>query len=510
MTDQATPRTVDPAISATMTDQYKVGQDNFARQVRTERLSILWKVTLAILAALLWLMLIVSTASPGSPAQISLMIPIVVGALGCGGAAYMLKRGRYETAVWAYIGGLLIAGGIVLVHPPGESLSASGRDIILGAFPLLILLTGLMLPTRATMIAMALTVGVILFAPQIGQGRFTVEKSQLAAVVFTVLGTGIAAQMAGELYGIADWALESYRKERKFKEQLFDTQQEVNRSLMRQKSLTSELQASNIELETARAAAYEAKTFRGQFLANMSHELRTPLNAIIGFSETMLSYPMMYDNVPLPDAYRNDMGQIYTSGKHLLQLINDILDLSKVDAGKLELEVEEIDLDPVFRGVMATAAGLVGDRPIELVRDTPLPLPTVKGDSLRLRQVILNLLSNGVKFTDRGAITLGARDNGAGEVEFFVRDTGIGIPAEELGTVFEEFKQGSSGRRKGRAGSGLGLAICKQLLSLMGGRIWADSTVGKGSTFYFALPIYAVSPSETSSRPLFPASVRNN
>jgi signal transduction histidine kinase len=226
----------------------------------------------------------------------------------------------------------------------------------------------------------------------------------------------------------------------------------------------------------------------------MSHELRTPLNAIIGFSETMLNFPMMYDNQTLPPAYKSDMTQIYTSGKHLLQLINDILDLSKVDAGRLEMEIEQVELDPVFRGILSTAAGLIGDKPIQLLRDTPASIPTVRGDSLRIRQVILNLLSNAAKFTDQGSITVGARDNGKNEVLIWVKDTGIGIPPQDMDKIFEEFRQGASGRRKGRAGSGLGLAISRQLMNLMGGRIWVESKLNEGSTFYLTLPIFVPEP----------------
>jgi signal transduction histidine kinase len=198
---------------------------------------------------------------------------------------------------------------------------------------------------------------------------------------------------------------------------------------------------------------------------------------------------MMYENVDLPDAYRNDMAQIYNSGKHLLQLINDILDLSKVDAGKLDLELESVELDGLFKGVLATAAGLVGEKPIKLKRQTASALPRVRADSLRLRQVILNLMSNAAKFTDSGSITLGARNEGIGEVTIWVADTGIGIPPQDLEHIFDEFRQGQSGRKKGRAGSGLGLAISRQLLRLMGGDIWADSKLGQGSTFYFTIPV---------------------
>jgi len=386
---------------------------------------------------------------------------------------------------------LLIGLGILLRLPAGADGQQIAIDLVPFVFPLVILLVGLLLPVRATLITFIASAVITIIVPALGQD-FTVSRSQFFAVALMVVAAGIAAQMSGEVYGIAEWALESYKKERKMHSDLFDAQQEVQRSFMRQKALAEQLQETNSELEAARAAALEAKNFRGQFLANMSHELRTPLNAIIGFSETMLNFPMMYDNASLPPAYKTDLGQIYTSGKHLLQLINDILDLSKVDAGKLDLEIEDVDLEPIFKGVLATAVGLVGDKPIKLKRETSDKLSHVLGDSLRIRQVILNLISNAAKFTDEGAITLGALEDEKDhrEVTIWIRDTGIGIPPQEMDGIFEEFKQGSSGRRKGRAGSGLGLAITRQLLGLMNGRIWVESTPGKGSTFFFTLPVH--------------------
>src|SRR5262249_40031707 len=159
---------------------------------------------------------------------------------------------------------------------------------------------------------------------------------------------------------VTEWALMNYQRERKTTEALFDNRQLLERSLLRSQALSEELQEANQELEHARTAAEEAKHFRGQFLANMSHELRTPLNAIIGFSETMLRFPAMYDDVTLPDAYKGDLNQIYNSGRQLLSLINDILDLSKVDAGKLELHIQKVALQPIVDMVISTAQGLVG------------------------------------------------------------------------------------------------------------------------------------------------------
>jgi signal transduction histidine kinase len=462
---------------------------DFAQEVRAERLSLLWKVTLFGSVLLIWGMLILTSITTISPLES--IIPIGVIIVSCLTCRWLLDSNRYAPAVWAYILGLTIGLGWLL-YTPGSAPRDPGREMVAFAFPLVVVIAGFLLPVRATGLVLLITGAITLLVPSAGR-LLVIERTQILAALMIALAAGIAAQMSGALYGIAEWALESYRKERETKEQLFDTQQEVQRSFLRQKALAEQLQTINSELEVARTAAIDAKNFRGQFLANMSHELRTPLNAIIGFSETMLNFPMMYDNQSLPGAYKNDLGQIYTSGKHLLQLINDILDLSKVDAGKLDLEIEEVDLDPIFKGVLATGSGLVGDKPIKLRRETPEYIPHVKGDSLRIRQVILNLLSNAAKFTDEGTITVGASiDNG--EVTLYIKDTGIGIPPQDMDKIFEEFRQGTSGRRKGRAGSGLGLAISRQLLNLMGGRIWAESTPGRGSSFYFTLPVYAPEP----------------
>jgi signal transduction histidine kinase len=473
---------------------------DFAQEVRAERLSLLWKVTLVAALFLVWGTLILTSLAATNP--VDLFIPIVAMVVGCLGCRWLLASGRYESAVWAYALGLIVCLGYMSYTSPSAVPAAGidpklalGRSMIPFVFPIVVMIVGFLLPTRDTLIIGGLAILITLVVPRLGVAP-TDWNAQFFAVVLIVLAAGVAAQMSGALYGIAEWALESYRKERLIKDQLFDTQQEVQRSFMRQKALADQLQETNNELEGARAAALEAKNFRGQFLANMSHELRTPLNAIIGFSETMLNFPMMYENQPLPPAYKTDLNQIYTSGKHLLALINDILDLSKVDAGKLDLEIESVDLDPIIKGVLATAVGLVGDKPIKLKRDTAGKLPNVKGDSLRIRQVLINLVSNAAKFTDEGVVTVGARDDGNGEVTMWVKDSGIGIAPQDMDKIFEEFRQGSSGRRKGRAGSGLGLAISRQLLQLMGGRVWAESTLGKGSTFYFTLPVYTPEPVE--------------
>ncbi|MEO1441997.1 MAG: HAMP domain-containing sensor histidine kinase, partial [Chloroflexota bacterium] len=279
-----------------------------------------------------------------------------------------------------------------------------------------------------------------------------------------------------------EWALENYKKERGTAIDLFENRQRLERSLRRSEVLGEKLQDINAELESA-------KHFRGQFLANMSHELRTPLNAIIGFSETMLSFPMMYDNVELPDGYKNDLSQIHSSGQQLLTVINDILDLSKVDAGKLEVQLEPVRLNDVIDNAMMTAAGLMGNKPVELRRNVPHRLPPVFADESRLRQVLINLYSNAAKFTDHGSITISTQIVGA-DMQISVTDTGQGIHEDSLEKIFDEFSQVEAEGRDPRAGAGLGLTISRKLLNLMNGRIWAESVYGEGATFHVTIPIY--------------------
>ncbi|MCS6871877.1 MAG: HAMP domain-containing sensor histidine kinase [Anaerolineae bacterium] len=460
----------------------------FADQVRAERLSLLWKLTAGIVVLVFWVLLIVST-SAGLSRVGNLIVAGTLILIGCALTSFFLNRNLYKVAVWSYAGGLYIACALLLYAESVSSGQAASHLAAL-ALPCVVLAVALLLPLGSALVGLGIGIAIALIVPNIGQPAFAISSIQLASVLLMIFTVGIAVQFTGEMYSITEWSLRSYQKERQLKDQLFDTQQEIQRSYMRQKALSEELQQANVALEAARAAEAEAKNFRGQFLANMSHELRTPLNAIIGFSETMLKYPMMYQNVPLPEPYRNDIQLIYNSGKTLLQLINDILDLAKIDAGRLDVIIENVSLEPIFNTVRATAASLLGSKPIKLEFDLPPEgLPEVLGDPLRVQQVLLNLTSNAVKFTQQGSITFGVRPQANGEALFWVRDTGIGIAPEDQETIFEEFRQGASGRRQGNTGSGLGLTITRHLLRLMQGRIWVESEVGKGSTFYFTLPM---------------------
>ena len=251
---------------------------------------------------------------------------------------------------------------------------------------------------------------------------------------------------------------------------------------------TAELEAANKQLVITKGHAEQASRAKSVFLSNMSHELRTPLNVIIGYSSSMLECPPMFENVPLPEIYQPYLKLIETNGYYLLGLINDSLDLSKIEAGNLDLRFACVSLPDIFRGVISTSIGLLKDKPVHIQPDFPDNLPLVWADALRVRQIILNLMSNAIKFTDSGRVTLSARVEGQ-RVLISVTDTGIGIPEKALATIFDRFKQAEHGTSRQYGGTGLGLDISKQFSLLHGSDLTVESTVGKGTTFAFALPI---------------------
>ena len=229
----------------------------------------------------------------------------------------------------------------------------------------------------------------------------------------------------------------------------------------------------------------ELEKLKSQFLANMSHELRTPLNSIIGFSRVILKGI----DGPVTDLQQQDLTAIYNSGQHLLGLINDILDLSKIEAGKMELTLDEVDIEKLIVSVMSTVIGLVKDKPVRLEKEIEVNLPLVKADSMRVRQILINLFSNAAKFTDEGTITVTAKREATG-VRISVLDSGPGISEEDQAKLFQAFSQVDASATRATGGSGLGLSISKQLVTMHGGEIGLHSEVGKGSEFYFTLLFY--------------------
>jgi signal transduction histidine kinase len=235
----------------------------------------------------------------------------------------------------------------------------------------------------------------------------------------------------------------------------------------------------------ARAEAEEANRLKSRFLANMTHELRTPLNSIIN-----LAYLLQegVDEGAAPSKAVVDISsRIEAAGRHLLGLINDVLDLSRIEAGRMQLKIEPVDLRSLASSVLRTAAGLDRSPDVELINELPESLPPVLADRVKTRQVLFNLIANAVKFTSSGSVRLGARASET-EVVVEVRDTGIGMEAEDIPKAFAEFVQLDDDKDRQAGGSGLGLPLSKQLVELQGGRLWAESKKGEGSIFRFTIP----------------------
>jgi signal transduction histidine kinase len=239
-----------------------------------------------------------------------------------------------------------------------------------------------------------------------------------------------------------------------------------------------------LEIEDKSRQLEVASQHKSEFLANMSHELRTPLNAIIGFSE-VLSERMFGELNEKQEEYLKD---IYASGQHLLSLINDILDLSKIEAGRMELELSDFDLPTAIDNALMLVRERAGRRNITLQMSVDERLGEVRADERKIRQVVLNLLSNAIKFTPEGGRIEVRAVPVDGSVEVSVTDTGVGIAPEDQETVFEEFRQVGTAEKKVE-GTGLGLTLCRKFVELHGGRIWVNSELGAGSTFTFTIPV---------------------
>lgn len=251
---------------------------------------------------------------------------------------------------------------------------------------------------------------------------------------------------------------------------------------------------ANAALVAAWKAAEEAERFKAEFVANVSHELRTPLNLVIGFSETMMTAPESYGGIPLPGPYRTDLNAIYHSARHLRALVDDVLDLARIDAGKITLAREEVSIDSLVAEAIDIVRNYIAAKGLTLRENVPASLPAVRIDRLRIRQVLLNLLVNAARFSEHGWISVEAVQQGD-EILVRVSDTGRGIPEEDLPKIFEEFRTTEQPVSAWHSGTGLGLPISKKFVELHRGKMGVESTYGQGTTFWFTLPVGAAASS---------------
>jgi signal transduction histidine kinase len=241
--------------------------------------------------------------------------------------------------------------------------------------------------------------------------------------------------------------------------------------------LYREIEQKSRELETA-------SRHKSDFLASMSHELRTPLNAILGFNEMILG--QVYGEVP-PDM-QDPLTDIQTSGKHLLRLINNVLDLAKIEAGRMELSLADYSVHATVESVRSTLRPLAADKGLEFLATVPADVPLAHGDAGRITQCLMNLAGNSLKFTKAGKVEISVELKDSVLV-YRVTDTGIGIAPDKIETVFAEFKQSDATIASEYGGTGLGLSISRKFIEMHGGRIWVESDLGKGSSFIFEIPL---------------------
>jgi signal transduction histidine kinase len=236
-----------------------------------------------------------------------------------------------------------------------------------------------------------------------------------------------------------------------------------------------------------------ANKHKSEFLANMSHELRTPLNAILGYSELII------DNIygEVPEKIREVLERVEKNGRHLLSLINDVLDLSKIEAGRLTLTLNEYSMQDIIQTVFTSVEALAVEKNLDLKTTVPNDLTNGKGDGQRIAQVVLNLIGNAIKFTDQGEVNVEAAVSNESFL-ISVSDTGPGLSETDQLKIFEEFQQADGSSTRKKSGTGLGLSISKKIVEMHGGRIGVESTLGKGSKFWFRLPIRVEKQTEQS------------
>ena len=389
--------------------------------------------------------------------------------------AYYLARRRLKLAVTLYLVSLLVEITIVVL--------AYGDPGLLTLYLIVVLVAAPLTQPRGLALATLLTTATLL---AIGVQIAVPPRDLLVAMLLTLLAMLAAWLSTQRLFTALEWALNMTDQSQRSTEEARAHRLELQRVLHSLDLALSRLERSNRALVFAQEAAEKAYRFKSEFVANVSHELRTPLNLIVGFSEMMTTAPESYGGKPLPGEYRGDMLAIYRSSRHLLDLINDVLDLSQIEAGKIVIHKERLALRDLIQEAVEIVRGLAEARKLELIADLPDETLVVELDRIRIRQVLLNLLTNAMRYTEQGWVRITAEALDA-EVKVMVEDSGRGIAPDKLQRAFEAFDR--LDEEELTHGSGLGLAVSKKFIDLHHGRIWIDSQVGKGTVVTFVLPL---------------------
>ncbi len=379
----------------------------------------------------------------------------------------------------------LITGGTLLAI--ACAVSAFGSPHLVYLFILPVTFAGVLLGQKAVFPTAALAglLSVAISTQGLQQAVSSLNVWMPVAIIALVsVGSWVSAR---NLYTALDWVWSGYERAHHNERLARRQEAELRRALKALDEATYRLERTNHMLALARDQAEDARRLKQQFAQTISHELRTPLNLIVGFTELMVRSPDYY-GVELSPAYVRDLSIVHRNACHLQNLVNDVLDLARIEAARMSFMPEETDPATLVQEAVNTARSLVESRGLALRTEVEAGLPRLWVDPTRIRQVLFNLLNNAERFTEQGSITVSARRRGE-EVIFAVADTGVGIAAEDMPRIFQEFQQldGSTHRRHG--GVGLGLTISRQFVELHGGRIWVESRLGQGSIFSFSLPV---------------------
>lgn len=418
-----------------------------------------------------------------------ILLLLSAGLLALAWLTLMCARRHPRAAAWTFIGGLVLLLSVTVPQMPSLLLAPWFSIAVLLASAVLNARSGILVATVVTFV-MVITTGWPLAGIAGAEAFSAILLSWASLFAYWLISRPTRAALG--------WAWSSYNQALDQTRTARERQAELAGLSKGLSEFNYQLEQLNLELERARRAEQEARRLKAEFAAAVSHELRTPLNLIIGYCEMIVLSPASAYGQRLPTSYQHDLEAIYRNAGHISALVDDILDLSQIDADRMALHLEMTSMPSVIDEAIGAVEMLFQDRDLVLRTELADNIPSIYADHTRVRQILINLLGNAARFTEEGGVTICAsRQSDA--VILSVVDTGPGIPAEELPYVFEEFYQVRTPRGR-RAGTGLGLTISKRFAELHGGTMWVESAgPGQGSSFFLKLPL--IEPREDSTPP---------
>jgi signal transduction histidine kinase/CheY-like chemotaxis protein len=387
-----------------------------------------------------------------------------------------LRTRRPSIAAFVYIGGLVfVAWSLIWI---------AFSPLSIAFLPIVILLSMALLGANWMLLITIISTGIILFAGSNNQW----DISLFGFLLIIWLTTATSWLSYRGLITALEWAYNNSIEVQRSRDDVRLHRAELVRVNKELEGSYHRLEHYSEQLAQARELAEEARRAKLMFVANVSHELRTPLNIIIGFSELLVLSPETYGVNSIPRQFMGDLNRIYRSAQHLKSLIDDVLDLSQIDTSHMSLITEKVSPFEVITEAVDMIENLASQKGLSLLTDINESLPAIFMDRLRIRQVLLNLLSNAIRFTDAGQITVSSELQ-PNAIVITVSDTGPGVAPGDIDKLFEEFQQLDPALNKRSGGTGLGLSLSKRFIELHGGRMWVDSELGNGSRFHFSLPL---------------------